>query len=196
VSRWPEDPRCAETRETVELYLDGELDGESCVRIRAHLERCSTCAAQIQLAREIQSELRSLPELEAPAPVLERILERTVHRRRPAAATRWWAIWPRPVWGALAAAGLALVLGLAVFSERGSTPEPVLPDAATLERATAEARYALAKTGLLTAKAGAAVRDKALRDRVVRPTRQGLNQALGRSLERPIPSAAEGVEDV
>ena len=104
--------------------------------------------------------------------------------------------WPRPVWGALAAAGLALVLGLAVFSQRASTPEPALDDPATLARATAEARYALAKTGLLTARAGTALRDKALRDRVVTPTRQGLNQVLGRAQQPTTPSAAEGAEDV
>ena len=196
MSRWPEDPRCAETRERVELYLDGELDAEDLTRIRGHLERCPACAAQIQLAREIQAELRALPELDTPAPVLARILDQTVRGRRSAVDSRWWMSWPRPLWGALAAAGLALVLGLAVFSQRASSPEPALRNPATLARATAEARYALVKTGLLTAKAGTVLREKALRDRVVVPTRHVLNQALGLSPETMTPSAAEGAEDV
>lgn len=195
MSRWPEETSCEETLQQVELFLDGELPETVMARIRSHFSHCPECAAQAHLAREIQHELRGLPELDAPASVLQKIFDQTVRaeQKQPILASLWGR-WPRPAWAALAAAALALALGLGVLDQRSEEPAP--PDTVALAQATAEARYALAKTGLLTQKAGLVIRDKALRDRIVAPTSKVLSQALGSPGERDPQAPSQGVNDV
>ena len=158
--------------------------------------RCPECAAHLHLAKEIQNELQALPEIDAPAPILEQILDQTVRAREQRyTLTNLWGRWPRPAWAALAVAALVLALGLGVLARRSAEP-PVPPDTATLALATAQARYALAKTGLLTRKAGVAIRDKTLRDRIVVPASRGLSQALGSPASGDAGVSSEGVNDV
>lgn len=197
MSRWPETWNCDEITQHLELFLDGELPAGATTRFRSHLDRCRECAARVHLANEIQNELHALPELDTPAPVLQQILDQTVRTResRPSLATLWGR-WPRPAWAALAAAALALAFGLGVFNQRFTSSEPAPPDTAALAQATAEARYALAKTGLLTRRAGRALRDKTLRDQIVAPTSRGLARAFGGDAAGQTEVSSEGVSDV
>jgi len=179
----------------VEVFLDGELPPAAATQIRLHLDGCPECAAQVHLANEIQNELHALPELDAPAPVLQQILNQTVRTQsRGRSRASVLNLWPRPAWAALAAAGLALALGLGILGQR--SPDPAQPDPASIAQATAEARYALARTGFLTRQAGLVIRDKALRDQVVAPTRRGLSQVLGNPAPESSGTSPEGVNDV
>lgn len=197
MSRWPDTWNCEEIRQHVEPFLDGELPPDAASRIRSHLDTCPSCAARVHLANEIQNELRGLPELDTPAPVLQRILDQTVRSEKPRPSlASLWGRWPRPVWAAVAATALALALGLGVLDQRTAAPEPNRPDPVALAQATAEARYALTRTGLLTRKAGLALRDKALRDQIATPTKRGLAQALGRAEGERVGISSEGVNDV
>lgn len=197
MSRWPETWSCEEIRQHVESFLDGELPAAAIDRIRSHLVECPACAAQVHLANEIQDELHALPELDAPAPVLQRILDQTVGAQKPRPAlVSFWGRWPRFAWAALAAAAVALALGLGVLNQPSPSSGPEPPDPAVLAQATAEARYALAKTGLLTSKAGRVLRDRTLRDQIVMPTRRGLSQALGSTGARESGVSSKGVDDV
>ena len=194
MSHWPETWTCDQVREHLEAFLEGDLAAHEATSIGTHLEDCADCAAQVQLAREIQQELRSLPEFDTPAPVLHSSLDQTVRQEtRRSGLARLWHRWPQPVWAGLAAAVLALVLGLGVVWQGGDGNEQ--PDAAALAQATAEARYALAKAGLLTRKAGQTIRDDALRDQIVVPTTDGLSQALGTTDDTPSGVSTKGVSD-
>ena len=195
MSQSPESWNCNEIRQHLEIFLDGGLPETTTNQIHSHLEDCPGCSAQAQLARELHNELRALPEFDAPAPVLQQILDQTVRTESPANdAAGLWGRWPGPAWAALAATGLALLLGVGVLNQQ--SPDPAEPDAATIAQATAEARYALARTGLLTRKAGLVIRDKTLRDQIAAPTNRGLSRALHNPVEEKGGASLEGVNDV
>lgn len=195
MSQWPENWSCEEVWEHLEELLEGELPETQATQIRSHLDQCAACEAQTRLAMEIRGELRALPELDAPAPLLQAVLDQTVKAQEPRLSLgELLGSWPRPIWAALAAASLILVLGLTVLSQRPTAPEQ--PDAAAIAQATAEARFALARVGVLTREAGLTIRDKALRDQVAVPTQKGLSQFLGQVSDAESRIPHEGVKDV
>lgn len=185
---------CRQVGESLELWLDGELERSAAEPIREHLQSCSICAAEAQLSKAVRDGLRALPEWDAPATTLASILEQTSRARAP--RRRWSRLalgLPRPAWVAMAtAATLALAFGLTVL--RQPAPQPQTYDEAAIAQATAEARFALIKTGLLTAKAGRIVRDRALRDQILVPTRRSLEQSLGIPSLPAAPLPAGGVD--
>ena len=195
MSRSPDFQICTDIQHDLEAYLDGALPTVRVHQVEAHLAGCPSCLAQIHLAKEIQNELRALPELDAPPAVIESIFAQTVRAQRPKRSlSALLDLWPRPVWAALAAASLVLVFALAVLTQ--STTAPDQPDEAAIAQATAEARFALAQVGLATRKAGFAVRDKALREPIVAPTREGLSRALERHSNPDAAGLDKGVKDV
>ena len=195
MSQWPENWDCERVREHIEVFLDGELASVEQVRFKAHLDDCLECATQLHLANEIQGELQALPEFDTPAPVLQQILDQTVRQQGPERSpSRLWQLWPRPAWVALAAGVLALIVGVAVLDQ--PAPDSAQPDTAAIAQATAKARYALAKTGLLTRKAGKTIRDRTLRDQIAVPTSRGLSLALGAPAAGAEKAVQEGVNDV
>lgn len=195
MSRSPDSQICTDIQHDLEAYLDGGLSTVRVHQVEAHLSSCPSCLAQVHLAKEIQNELRALPETDAPAPVIQAILDQTVRAEKPKRSLgAVLDLWPRPVWAALAAASLVLVLALAVKNQ--STTAPDQPDEVAIAQATAEARFALAQVGLATRKAGVAVREKALLEPIIIPTQRGLSQALGRNQEADTGALYEGVNDV
>lgn len=187
--------RCADIQHDLEAYLDGGLSTIRVHEIEAHISKCQACLTQMHLAREIQNELHALPEFDAPAPVIQSIYDQTVRAGEPGTSlTDLFGRWSRPVWATLAAASLALVLGLTLLNHGTTAPDQ--PDQATIAQATTEARFALAQVGFATRKAGLAVRDRALRDQIVLPTQRSLAESLGRDPENHSGSLDEGVDDV
>ena len=194
MSRLPDSPGCAQVQQDLETYLDGELSRVRAHQIEAHLSECSACLAPVHLAKEIQNELRTMPEMDAPAAVIQTIFDQTVRSEKPKRSlSDLLNRWPRPVWATLVAASLVLVVALAVMN-RGTTPDQ--PDEAAIAQAAAEARFALAQVGLATRKAGLAVRNKTLQDQIVTPTKRSLSRALGHNPEQEPASLHEGVNDV
>jgi anti-sigma factor (TIGR02949 family) len=178
MNRAHDDPRCEEALELLEPYLDGDLPPAEASRLREHLERCPACAAEMDLAAKIQRELRSLPELECPPEVLDRVRRagrgQVVRFEPPHAGLRIAAV----------AAMLALALGggaLFLRLERRDQPSPE-----EVARATREARFALAYLGKMTRRAGLDVRDEVFQKRLVAPATRSVTQALG---EIPDPAA-------
>lgn len=121
-------------------YLDGALPASALERVQAHLEICATCARAYEELRALRGLLRALPDPAAPAGLVDRIHWRLA---RDAAAgmprtSLWgsvWAAWTgpsaaRPVRVALAAATLAVIVGLpmgwvsGVFAPRGTSFDP------------------------------------------------------------------------
>lgn len=195
MSRLPDSQNCAQVQQDLEAYLDGGPSTVRAHRVEAHLSECSTCLAQVHLAKEIQNELRALPEMDAPAAVIQTIFDQTVRSEKPKRSLGdLLNRWPRPVWATLVAASLVLVVALAVINQGTTTPDQ--PDEAAIAQATAEARFALAQVGLATRKAGLAVRNKALQDQIVTPTKRSLSRALGHNPGQEPASLHKGVNDV
>ena len=164
-----ETTRCGEVMELLEPYLDGDLAEADAARVRAHLVRCPSCAAELDLAAAIQRELRSLPQEDCPPEVLERVLRSgrgEVIPFRP----RY-----RPFRIALAAAMLVAVLGTSVFlvRQQQSGDQPSTEEVA---QATREARFAVAYVGKVSRQAGLGLRDEVFVRRLVAPTTRSVRE--------------------
>ncbi len=184
---------CATVIEALEAHLDGDLEGAQRAAIEAHLERCPGCAAEHQLAAEVRSGLRALPELDAPRAVVERVFKETVRRqtdgsRRPWRRRRRPVV--RPAWAALAAAALAaVVVGSGLWLTSTPSENDATADAAAVARATEEARYALAYVAQVSRRTGLKLRQDLLPEHLVDPSARSLNRALA---GRPDPPSREG----
>jgi anti-sigma factor RsiW len=94
---------CPDWEEKLSLYVDGVLNPFDENAVEAHIARCASCRATVELWRAVGQSVRRLPR-ELPPPYLrEAILASTTRRRR--TARRWL-----PNWRVLAPA-----LGVALF---------------------------------------------------------------------------------
>lgn len=164
---------CDEARELLEPWLDGDLPARQAALVRAHVDRCAGCAAELDLATLIQRELRSLPQHDCPPEVLQRVLDTgregrgqvvpfESRRRIRTGAAQGFRI-------AVAAALLAAIVGGVSFliPDRSPVSQPS-PD--EVAQATRDARLALAYVGQVTRRAGLDLRDDVLRERLIDPT--------------------------
>ncbi len=104
-----EDISCADVRDALEAWREGTLVGAQAFLVEDHLLWCGACAQELARAEFLTASLRTLPALEVPAAVAERVA---------AARVPWWQRFfpaPAPSWrgvgvvmGAMAAS-LALV---------------------------------------------------------------------------------------
>ncbi len=187
--RTDHDPRCEEALDWIEPYLDGDLPEEEAARLRGHLAGCPACAAELELAIRIQSELRSLPQLDCPPEVLERgrregrgVVVPFESRRRNVRDRR--AIGPRL---AAAAAVLALAVGGgALFLQVQRPPDPPSPE--QIAQATAEAKLALSYLGKATRRASVNLQEEVLAKRLVVPATRGVSRSLGEIPDLPVPA--------
>ena len=164
---------CDEVLDLLEPYVDGDLPTAEAERLRVHLETCRSCSGELALTRRIQRELRSLPQLDCPPEILERV------RRQGGEVVPFR---PRrtglPLRVAAAAAVLVLALGGGALFVR-SQQQPRQPSAAEIAQATAEARYALAYIGRVSRRTGLDLRDDVLARRLVRPAARSVSLSLG-----------------
>ncbi len=63
--------KCAWFRERVDLYVDGEIAGEELESFETHVAGCETCRSELELARRVIGDLRSLPDLACPDRVVD-----------------------------------------------------------------------------------------------------------------------------
>ncbi len=180
MNRIDDDPLCHDALDRLEPYVDGDLEPAEAERLERHLASCRSCAAELELARRIQVELRALPQLDCPPEIVERV-------RREGARTAQILPFrsparPRearlPFRVAAAAALLAVAVGAGALFVR-SQQQPRQPSAAEVARATQEARYALAYLGKVSRQASLDVRDDVLGRRVVLPAAQSVSHSIG-----------------
>jgi hypothetical protein len=109
---------CDPTRERLSALLEGDLPGEEEEAVRAHLESCARCRAELDALRLTVAALRRLPQLPPPAAILGGVRARLApepwHRRLMRRAGGSW-IFGVPV-GAVAT--LLVVLGVAFLEGR------------------------------------------------------------------------------
>ena len=162
---------CADASDFLEPYLDGDLPPREADRLREHLESCAACAAELALAERIQRELRSLPQLDCPPELIERVVRKGRGEVVPFPERK------EPLrWRIAAAAVVALTLGggsLFVHLQ-----DQRLQRERQVAQATQEARFALAYLGRATHKVGLDVRDEVLQKRLVIPTARSVSRSL------------------
>lgn len=115
---------CPRTRKRLNPYLEGDLSDAERARIRAHLEACSGCAAELDALRRTLKLLGELPDVEPPPHLAQRIIARL----RDGEGEPGRFDWLRGPLGRLSdlragMAALALAL-LAVAVLRGGGPDP------------------------------------------------------------------------
>jgi anti-sigma factor (TIGR02949 family) len=173
MNRHPHDPPCEEALDLLEPYVDGELSADDAARLRSHLERCPSCATELELAARIQRELRALPELDCPPEVLERVQRAGRGEVVPFVAR------PRGTGLRIAAAAALLILALgggALFFQAQRPPQPSPEEIA---QATEDAKLALAYIGRATRRASQGIRDDVLQKRLIAPATESASRSLG-----------------
>jgi anti-sigma factor (TIGR02949 family) len=168
MNRSDHETHCDEALELLEPYLDGDLSPAGSSGLRAHLESCPSCAAELALAAKIQRELRSLPQLDCPPEVVERV--------RDAGRGEVVPFRPRRALGLRIAAAAAVLLlavgGGALFLRFEQRRQEIA-------QATAEARYALAMLGKVTRRTSRNLREEVLEKRLVEPANRSVFRSLG-----------------
>jgi anti-sigma factor RsiW len=137
--------KCAQVREALTAYLDGELEGERGSAVRGHLRGCQACRDAARDEAALRDGLRALPPVDPPASlwagVQARLAQaevadaekpgwrRALARIRAALAWRWRPFTPP---AGLAGLAVAVAIVLVVWHARRtdapaptSTPEPV-----------------------------------------------------------------------
>ncbi len=109
------------------------LDGGQVVGATEHLANCALCQSELDGLRQLRSELRGLPELEAPAELWSRIADRMPGRR---ARDRRRLGWPSLV--ALQAAAMAAVFAIGLGLGRSFQPGDSVPEGAVSDLTVAE----------------------------------------------------------
>ena len=192
----PEEIDCTRLRNEIERFVDDDLDPVTVLAFRNHLAECAGCRDEVTLAREIREELRSLLQMDAPAAVLARVRDEAARDQARSRRTWWLALQPLPIWAAAGALVLVAVLGpVLILRERTEVaraePTGVEIDAARLERATEEARVALAYVGQVSRRTGLEIRDGVLFERLVKPAAESLSSLKQLRRRRSVGEANE-----
>lgn len=142
---------CERIREQIQERLDAPLQDASSPSIDDHLQTCVACRDFQRELESIRDSLRDIPQLSLPEGDLEAVWAQTVNA--PVRKTTEPRTSPRAFsWLALAAAVLFAVVSLQLVPEAvAPTPPPttaqVAPDAAEVELAAQQLRWALGRTG-------------------------------------------------
>ena len=108
----------------IEALVDGELEAAEKASLTRHFAVCPDCARQYRLALAIRHELQAMPELDAPAHLLDSAVE--LSRQQPSSRGSWtrYLQLPRPAWIALGAAA-AVLLSILVLVLETQVARPV-----------------------------------------------------------------------
>ncbi len=202
---------CSGVEELLEAHLDGDLEAPERQRVERHLEGCTACRRQLELAGVVRDELRALPSFDTPPAVIESVLEtaraeeRAAGGRNPARVAGPWSWWTS---GRLVGAGLlaAAALAAAVFvpwQRSGSAASVVATaaspaesevaeppfDEARVRQAAAEARLALAYVSRASRRTGRELRDELIVEGAAAPA------AVGFRVLRRLPGQEEQRHD-
>ena len=69
----PQEPTCSEVQDTLEAYLDNELDADTYATVEAHVASCSLCQDEIRFVQAISSALHELPKPEPPPEIFNAV---------------------------------------------------------------------------------------------------------------------------
>lgn len=139
--------QCAQCRDRLPEFAEGELAPREAERLRTHLETCAACGAELAAWNHLRAAVTTAPlPGEGPdAPPWEVFEARVLaHARDRRAPRRWLAGWLQPLAAGAAVAGLVLVFG----TGRGQAPTPVSTEPPVAVAATADDEYESLAAGL------------------------------------------------
>jgi hypothetical protein len=132
---------CENCRESIEMYVAGELGGSEAREVRSHLAACGACAEHHAEQRALIESLRSAPD------ALEPVRPIVITASEPAGSPRSIVVWKAVAAIAACFAVLAIsALTVPAFAEQ----IPVLPVTAKLEKLAAERARLQARTEALS----------------------------------------------
>lgn len=131
---------CSKIDELMMDFLYQELDADAATQVKAHVDGCARCGAELASLSRTRETVRGLPDLEPP-PKISALLLHEAAKRKPQGAAAAGGIWEailrffgpiqaHPAWAA--AASVVLVAGIAGYlAKRGFVSEktPVLAPA-------------------------------------------------------------------
>ena len=89
MNRFPSHPdlTCTEVQDTLEAYLDGELDANTHASVASHVESCATCQDEVRFAQAVSDALHELPRPEPPPKIFDAVSDYV--RAHPNKGPRW-----------------------------------------------------------------------------------------------------------
>lgn len=74
--------KCRQIKKLISAYVDGELDQEKIKEVRAHLQTCPACAAELGKLQQAWTWLELLPAVKAPAFFATKVLRKIEERSK------------------------------------------------------------------------------------------------------------------
>ena len=105
---------CPKDREQLSAYFDGELSAGEAEALRAHLEDCADCRAELDALRAAARALSALPAVSAPDDLKAKILA-AVEAEAETTGSRSRSAWVRAFWPT--AAVVAIAVGLMLYGD-------------------------------------------------------------------------------
>jgi len=72
------DRRCADCRELISAYIDGELNTDERAWLRGHLAGCEGCRGLLESFKQVGTTIRTLPRVQPPAQMMTAIYAKTI----------------------------------------------------------------------------------------------------------------------
>lgn len=119
--------RCADFRELVSAFIDGEISPRERLELRAHIAACPDCAAVLESYRAIGDRIRTLQPVHAPEHLTDTIFAQTID----AEPGRLFLITSRVGYSMAAVAAVALIFVVAGYLILGGYERAIQPAVAS-----------------------------------------------------------------
>lgn len=179
MARSDKENACLWVEENIDAYLDGELAAFEVSRLEAHLSECSTCSQELELARRVQSTLRTFPQQRCPDRVVAAARDQVegITRSTKLFHPRTWIPrWYERRWQVATVAAMALialVVGLVIIQPQQSR---TTVDPEELARAEQQVKWTLAYIGNVSQHSASIVYEEVIESELEPLVKKGLGQ--------------------
>jgi anti-sigma factor RsiW len=186
MSRQRKQVSCTSVQESIEPYLDGELQVDEAAVLESHFGVCTRCRHELSVARDVLDGLHGLPSLECPDRVTDDVFERVhacaagdtpVHRETVAGFLKRILTVGRIPRPAFASALIVLVVLSALVVVRINKPTEQIT-AAEIEEAEAAVKWTFAYVSEVGRRSGLAVRDEVFDAGVMQPMQRAVRSTM------------------
>ena len=153
------DPTCTEVQDTLEAYLDNELDADTYATVEVHVASCSMCQDEVRFIQAISGALHELPKPEPPPKIFNAVEDYV--RAHPNKGPKWLNrifqlfTFSDDLTSVLARAGaLACLIGIALFGTYQYQQH------LKVQQASRDLAYALGKLNYAVERTGNVVNEK------------------------------------
>ena len=160
MNRFPSHPdlTCTKVQDTLEAYLDGELDADTYASVASHVESCATCQDEVRFVQAISDALHELPRPEPPPKIFDAVSDyvRTHPNKEPRWLHRMFQLFTFSggLTSSLVRAGaLVCLIGITLFGTYQYQQHLTVKQASRdLYYALGELNYAVERTGTVVSK--------------------------------------------